>query len=122
MPEGISEDDAKYALGIVKAICRDVGPGLPGSRQERERARMIQKELEKHLGAENVTVEEFALAPGAYLSPFPGVLFMVLAVLLNISMGRITGISPWITSSAALVFSILTPLLFILEFILSYST
>ena len=53
------------------------------------------------------------------MSPFPTVLFMVLAVLLNISMGRFTGVWPWIFSIAALVFSILAPLLFILEFILS---
>jgi hypothetical protein len=70
--------------------------------------------------AENVGVEEFTLAPDACLSPFPGVPFMILAVLLNISMGRFSGISPWITSIAALVFSILAPLLFILEFIFYY--
>ena len=45
---------------------------------------------------------------------------MILAVLLNISVGRFTGISPWVTSIAALVFSILAPLLFILEFIFGF--
>ena len=118
MPEIITDNDAHYALDIVKTICTEVGPGLPGSSQERERAAIIKKELESHLGAENVLVEEFTLAPDAFLSPFPAVLFMVLAVLLNISMGRFTGVSPWVTSIAALVFSILAPLLFILEFIL----
>ena len=116
----ITSNDAQYALDIVKTICTKVGPGLPGSSQERERAGMIKKELESHLGAENVVVEEFTLAPDACLSPFPGLLFMVLAVLLNISTGRFTGISPWVTSMAALVFSILAPSLFILEFIFSY--
>jgi hypothetical protein len=120
MPEIITIQDAHYALELVKTICTEVGPGLPGSSQERERAGIIKKELESHLGAENVVVEDFILAPDAYLSPFPGVLFMILAVLLNISIGRFTGISPWVTSIAALVFSILTPLLFILEFILGY--
>ena len=120
MPEIITDQDAQYALDIVKKICTEVGPGLPASLQERERAEMIKKELESHLGAENVVVEEFTLAPDACLSPFPGVLFMILAVLLNISMGRLAGTSPWVTSIAALVFSILAPALFILEFILSY--
>lgn len=116
----ITDDDARYALDIVKAICTQVGPGLPGSSQERERAAMIKKELASHLGAENAAIEEFTLAPQACLSPFPGVLFMILAVLLNISTGYVTGFWPWVTSIAALVFSILAPLLFILEFIFSY--
>jgi hypothetical protein len=67
-----------------------------------------------------VVLEEFTLAPDAFLSPYPGVICTILTVLLNISMGHLTGISPWITAIAALVFSIITPLLFILEFLLSY--
>ena len=51
MPEIITDKDAHYALDMVKAICTEVGPGLPGSSQERERAAMIKKELEAHLGA-----------------------------------------------------------------------
>ena len=31
MPEIISDKDACYALDIVKAICTEVGPGLPAS-------------------------------------------------------------------------------------------
>jgi hypothetical protein len=120
MPEIITIQDAHFALELVKTICTEVGPGLPGSSQERERAAMIKKELESHLGPENVVVEDFTLAPDASLSPFPGVLFMILAVLLNMSMGRFAGISPWVASIAALVFSILAPLLFILEFVLAY--
>ncbi|HSF79870.1 MAG TPA: M28 family peptidase [Anaerolineales bacterium] len=120
MAENITVNDAQYALDIVKKICAEVGPGLPGTPQEQERAKMIKKELESHLGAENVAVEEFTLAPDACLSPFPGVLIMILAVLLNISTGRLSGVWPWLTSIAALVFSILAPSLFILEFILSY--
>lgn len=120
MTEIITKEDAQYAFDLVKTICTEVGPGLPGSSQERERASILKNELESHLGAENVAVEEFTLAPDACLSPFPGVLFMILSVLLNISMGRFTGISPWVTCIAALVFSILAPLLFILEFILGF--
>lgn len=102
----------------MKTICREVGPGISGSPQERQRAAVIQKELEAHLGADNVVMEEFTLAPRAALSPYPGVIIMILAALLNLSTGRIPGLSPWLTASLALVFSILTPLLFFLEFIL----
>ena len=71
MPDIITSHDAQYAFDIVKTICTEVGPGLPGSSQERERAAMIQKELESHLGAGNVVVEEFTLAPGAFLGSNP---------------------------------------------------
>ena len=121
MPEIITNDDAQYAFDIVKTICTEVGPGLPGSSQERERAAIIKKELESHLGAENVVVEEFTLAPGAFLGLYPiSALFMLIAALLNISMGRFTGVSPWLTAIAALAFSIISLLLFIFEFILGF--
>src|SRR3990172_4466819 len=94
MPEMITDSDAQYAFDIVKAICTEVGPGLPGTSQERERAEMIKKELESHLGAGNVAVEEFTVAPWAFLSAYPiSALFMLIAALLNISMGRFTGVS-----------------------------
>jgi hypothetical protein len=120
MPEIITEQDAQYALDIVKKICKEVGPGLPASPQERQRAEMIKRELGKHLGEQNVIMEEFTLAPDASLSPFPGVLFMILAVLLNISTSHLTGAWPWVSSIAALFFSILAPALYVLEFIFAY--
>ncbi len=121
MPERITHDDAQYAFDLVKTICSEVGPGIPGSSQERARAAMIKKELESHLGAENVAVEEFTFAPGAFLgSQLIGTLGMLIAVLLNISIGRIAGVSPWATSIAALVFSVGSVLLFIFEFVIGY--
>ncbi len=93
MQEAIASNDADYAYVIVKTICTEVGPGLPGSPQERERAGIIKRELEAHLGADNVVVEEFILAPGAFLNPLPG-LFLLMAALLNLSLGRFTGVSP----------------------------
>ena len=120
MAEIITNNDAQYAFDLVEKICTEVGPGLPATPQERARAERIKKELASHLGAENVVVEEFTLAPDAYLSPFPGVLFMILAVLLNLSSGRFAGISPWATSIAGLACSILALLPLIFEFILSF--
>ncbi|MFZ0534299.1 MAG: M28 family peptidase [Anaerolineales bacterium] len=119
MPGEITTQDAEYALDIVKKICAEVGPGLPGTSQERQRAEVIKKELETHLGTGNVAVEEFICAPDAFLSTYPGTLCMLLAVVLNISAGQFTGISPWIPSIAAVVFAILAPLMFILEFLFS---
>jgi hypothetical protein len=118
MPEIIANPDAHYALNIVKTICTAVGPGLPASPQERERAAILKKELESHLGAENVDIEEFTLAPGAALSAFPlSALLTLIAALLNIAMGRLTGVSLWLTAIGALACSVLAPLLFILQFV-----
>jgi hypothetical protein len=121
MPEIITNNDAHYAYDIVKTICTEVGPGLPGSSQERERAVYIKRELESHLGAGNVVVEEFTVAPGAFLGALPiGALFTLIAVLLNISIGHIMGVSPWLTAIAALAFSIISALTVILEFFLYF--
>ena len=120
MPGNITTADSQYALDIVKTICTQAGPGMPGTPQERLRAVMIQKELEAHLGSENVALEEYTLAPWAMLSSYPiSALLMLIALLLNISIGRFTGVSPWLTASAALVFSILASLAIISEFILN---
>lgn len=120
MAETISSEDAQYALELVKRICAEAGPGIAGSPQERQRAEILKKELESHLGAENVVMEEFTLAPQASLSPYPGVPFMILAALLNMLTGQLPGVPHWLTAAAALVFAILTPLLFILEFVFGY--
>jgi hypothetical protein len=116
MPETITADDARYAYDIVKTICTEVGPGLPGSPQERARAAMIEKELASHLGAGNVAVEEFTFAPSAFLRSSPIIaLFTLIAALLNISVGHLTGVSSWLAAIAALALSIISPLLFICE-------
>jgi hypothetical protein len=121
MSEIITDSDANYAFDIVKKICSEVGPGVPGSSQERERADIIKKELESYLGTDNVSTEGFTFAPEAFLSSYPICgLFMLFAALLNISMGHIMWISPWLISIAALAFSILVLLPFIFEFVLGF--
>jgi hypothetical protein len=120
MPEMINAGDARYASDIVKAICTEVGPGLPGSTQERERAAILSKELESHLGAGNVAVEEFAVAPWAGLGAMRlSALLLLVAALLNLSIGHF-GLPAWLTAGAALVFSILSPLPFILQDIFGF--
>lgn len=118
MSDEITIQDAQYALDIVTSICTQVGPGIPCSPQERQRAGMIKQELATHLGAENVAEEEFTLAPDAFLGSYPGVICMVLAIVLNISTHYLIGAPAWITSIAALILTILTALLFIFEFVL----
>lgn len=121
MPETITNKDAQYALDIVKEICREVGPGLPGTPQERERAAVIQRELESHLGTENVAVEEFTVAPGAFLGSLPlSALLIIIAALLNLSMGHIEGIVPWLTATAALLLSVVACMSFFFEYIKYY--
>lgn len=119
MPGTMTAGDAQYAYDIVKAICTDVGPGVAGSRQERERAAFLASELETHLGAENVVLEEFTVAPGAFLgAQLVSTLLMVIAALLNMSVGRLAGIALWATALAAVAFSLTSIVLFILEFVL----
>ena len=121
MNERITAVDAGYALEIVNRICEGVGPGLPGSLKERERAAIIKKELESHLGEENVLVEKFSVSPFAFVSTYRVSAFiMVVAVLFNAAAVLLSGLLLWITSIAALLFSLLSPLIFILEFILGY--
>jgi hypothetical protein len=121
VPETITVHDAHYAHDIVKRICTEVGPGSPGSSQEWERAAIIKRELEKHLGTGHVTTEEFTVAPGALLGAQRiSALFMLVAALLNFSTGRLTGVSPWLTAIAALVFSILSVVTYLLEFVYSF--
>jgi len=119
--EVITNDDAQYAYDIVKTICTEVGPGLPGTPQERERAAILKKELESHLGAGNVAVEEFTVAPAAFVGGLPiCALFILIAALLNISVGRLTGVLSWLVAIAALALSIFPLLSFVLEFLLGY--
>ncbi len=120
MPGLISESDAVYAFDIVRKICAQVGPGLPGSAQERERAEMLKREMETHLGPANVAMEEFDVAPGAFLgSQRMSAIFILVAALLNLSIGQFPGIPAWVTAASALAFSIIPGLLFIFQFILA---
>jgi len=116
MTEIITNQDAQYAFELVKAICMQVGPGLPGSAQEWERAAILERELESHLGAGSATVEAFTVAPWAGLRALRlSALFLLVAALLNIAFGHLRGVPLLPTAIAALVFSVLSPLPFILE-------
>lgn len=50
----ISTRDADYAYDIVKKICNEVGPGLPGSPLELAQADINRKEQESQLRTDNV--------------------------------------------------------------------
>jgi len=121
MPVNIAVKDAQYALDIVRWICSRAGPGLPGTPQERERAAMIKKELETHLGADHVVVEEFSLAPGAFLdSGMISTLLMMVAIMFNILTRWDTALPVWVTATLGLVFSISALMLYVFEFVLGF--
>ena len=118
LTETVTTDDAQYALSLVKAICKDVGPGLPGSYQERERAAILRKELKSHLDAGNVFVEDFTVAAGAFLGSLRICgLFILIAAILNISAGRFTEITTWISATIALTLSTFSVLMVVFEFV-----
>jgi hypothetical protein len=114
----ITDRDARYALGIVDTICTDVGPGLPGSTQERGRAAILKNELEAHLGTGNTEVEEFEVAPGAFLGSLPiGALLTLAAAILTVTTGRFAELPVWTTIVAGLVCSTAAVLVVALEFV-----
>ncbi len=118
-PVGVTGDDVSYAMDLVRRICTDVGPGVPGSAQERQRAAVLREELAVHLGAGNVAVEEFTVAPGAtWGSARISALFTVIAALLNLSAGRIAGLAPAVTAALAVGLAALSGLVFVLQFTL----
>jgi peptidase M28-like protein len=117
-PGVITEHDATFVLNLVRTICSDAGPGLPGTSQERQRGAIIRRELETCLGAENVFEEEFTCAPGAFLGTFPICAALTLsAALFNASIGQLTDLSSLLTAGSALALSILSVLVFTLEFV-----
>jgi hypothetical protein len=114
----ITSDDAQYALDFVKEVCYRIGPGLPGTPQERERAAAVEKELEAHLGAVNVATEEFEVAQSAFIGSFLlSGLFTIAAALLVLSTGRFLGIPAWVTCVPALVLSIFPLFSFLAGFV-----
>lgn len=117
----VTEADARYALDLVGRICREVGPGVPGTSQERKRAEIIRSELESFVGAENVVVEQFAFAPTACLSAFPlSAALMLMAALVNAAIGRVSSVSPWITALGGVAFSALAIVVLLLEFVFGF--
>lgn len=120
MTAAISADDVQYALDLVRRICDEIGPGLPGTPQERARAEIIRQELEAHLGVENVSMEEFAFAPEAFLGSqaVTAVLLSLAAVLFVIS-GRVSGVPALLTAAAAVLLSFSALAVFIFQFLLA---
>ncbi len=115
----VTGEDVSYAMDLVRRICTEVGPGVPGSAKERQRAAMIQKELETHIGAGNVAMEAFTVAPGAlWGSARISAVFTLFAAVLNMSAGHIAGLEPVATATAAVAFAVLSGLVFLLQFTL----
>lgn len=117
--DSITYEDADYALNIVKTICTETGPGLPGTAQERRRASIIAKELTSQLGPENVIIEDYTLAPDAFLGSLPvSAVGIFISILLNYIATKISGTASWIASCAALIISIASVSIVFFEFVL----
>jgi hypothetical protein len=116
-----NENDAKYALDLVKRICKQVGPGLPGSPQERERAFVIKEELESHLGADNVAVEEFTFAPYPFVGSYPiCAILTLMAAVLSVSSEIFQTAPSWAIAIAALAVSVTAILVYVFEFFFDF--
>lgn len=121
MSEPISSHEAQNAFDLVNRICTQVGPGNPGSPQERARAEMIKNELEILLGEENVSLEDFEAATGAFVGALPvSAVLMLAAAILNISAGFTPARIAWLPSLSAWVFSVFSVVVYILEFMLFF--
>ena len=121
MSARISDNDVQYALDLVGNICNQAGPGLPGSLKERERAEIIRTELETHLGKENVSTEDFSLAPDAFPSAMPvGCMLMLIAALLNILAGHASTGARLAAAVSSVMLILLAQFVIIFEFLFFY--
>ncbi len=121
MTAQISRSDAMYALELVESICVEIGPGLPGTPQEKKRAEFIKEELAAHLGEDHVHAEEFSFSPGVSLyGPAISAVLMLIVAALIIATNYSSAPLRWVTSAAALILSSAIPLQFIFEFILGH--
>lgn len=117
----ITERDAQYAYDIVKRVCDEVGPGLPGSAQERARATLLKTELETHLGADHVAMEEFELAPRAFLASVPiGAVLTAASMILVLSTGGRAGGAAWVGAASAVACALTAVIVVALEFFGSF--
>ena len=79
------------------------------------------EQLESLLGAQNTVMEEFTVAPAALVSSLPlSDLLVLLAALLNVSLGCFLGILRLSSATLATIFCILSILLVVLQFSLSF--
>jgi len=121
MAKNLDDSYSKYALSLVCKICSEVGPGAPGTPQEKARAAILKQEMESLLGTNNVSVEEFTVTPGAFLGWLRWAAgFALVSSILNMTVGRCEGIAPWITSLLALMFSLGAVMPGIFEFMLYF--
>lgn len=121
MAKNLDSSYSEYALSLVSKICNEIGPGSPGTPQEKARAAILKKEMESHLGDNNVSVEEFTVTPGAFLGWIRWAAgFALISSILNITVGRCEGIASWVTALFAFVVSLGTVLPGIFEFVFYY--
>ncbi len=115
MSELVLKEDADYVLRLVKKICTEVGPGCPGSLQERTRGMAFKKELDEI--ASSVEVEEFVCSPRAYVRWFGVGCGLGLACLICLYLSLTY--HPVLLSGIAFTVACLVILILIFEFLLT---
>ena len=109
----------QYALDLVRTICSTAGPGLPGSRQERQRAEIIRSELASRLGDRERGDRRVRVGAGGVpgrLSPrgsahCPGHAG-------NVSVPGLSGAAAWLAAAGALGLPLASLLALVREYIL----
>lgn len=119
MKESFLKDEARYIIDLVKKICTKVGPGIPCSPQEKDRAMIIREELEKTVGPESVDVEEFTCAPYAFLGWIRfGAIAGAISVGLHFLARQTTGYPVIPLYTLSFLFALAILLAFVFQFIL----
>jgi hypothetical protein len=107
--------ETDYMYNFIKKVCEEIGPGCPGSPEEKARGMFIKSEMEKI--CDTVEVEEFKLAPGGYLGWFKlGVVLSILGIIFFYL--SLTAINPILFAAVSFLISIYIFLMLLFEFIL----
>jgi len=107
--------ETEYMYEFIKKVCEDIGPGCPGSPQEKERGMFIKAEMEKI--CDTVEIEEYKFAPKAYTGWFKlgAILATIGFILFYLSL---LPLNPLLFASFCLIISIFIFFMLLLEFIL----
>ncbi|MDR2753571.1 MAG: M28 family peptidase [Oscillospiraceae bacterium] len=107
----VAESTKAYMLDGVRHVCENFKQRLPGSQSERDAQAFFKKELEGY--ADEVTMEDFTLHPGAFMGFIPVAAVMILAAVPCFLLSR--GNIPLAVAGAVL--PLLALLMFLFEFL-----
>ncbi len=119
MPDEVQRQDAEYALRVVERVCREAGPGVPCSPEERARAEILREEMARLLGEDEVAVEEFECAPTGFLGWFRhGVVLALLSLGCHTAAVHLGGAAAIACAAASAVLALLILVMAVSQFVL----